>query len=104
MLGDFVNQRTGTGTVANPLPGGSIPMANLSMSAVSCTVFDGAPVAQVSSNTPGGNFAGGAAVTMCQGNPATSGGAFNVAANINLVVPPYVYSGNYQTTMQFTVQ
>jgi hypothetical protein len=99
LLGDFTNQRPETAG----LPGATIPMANLGMSEVVCTVVDGGPVAQVTS-FPGGNFANGDAVTMCSADGPTSGGSFDVSANIGLVVPPYVYSGNYQATMQFTVQ
>lgn len=86
------------------LPGGVIPDDKVSLDSISCTVTDGAPVAAVESVGAGGSFGSGASVFLCDALGPTSGGSFLADGTVRLEVPPYVYTGIYSGTIQFTVQ
>jgi hypothetical protein len=83
------------------LPNNHIPAANLSLDNVACAVVDGAPVAQVATQGPGGTLE--VSRGLCSADPTHAGGLFQVTGTFNLTVPAYVAAGSYGGTVEYLV-
>jgi hypothetical protein len=94
----FCNASVGT-SAANPQ--GQIPASDFSVGNITCTPVSG----NVNPNTlpgPGGSFPGGAgAVSLCSAPAGQSAGTFEVGATYSLAIPPGVYAGQYQATVEY---
>ena len=96
----FCNASAGT---ASANPQGKIPASDFSISNVTC-----APVPGNTSPAPlvgaGGSFPDGpGAVSLCTAAPGASAGSFAVDANYSLQIPPWIYAGQYDATVEFLV-
>jgi hypothetical protein len=96
-LADFCDATVGAAASGSD---GQIPAYNLLITNITCKAASGnlSPNPQAG---PGANFpSGSGAVSICTAAAGQSTGAFQVGADWYLGVPPYVYSGQYQGTVE----
>jgi len=93
----FCNATIGTSATG---PDGQIPADNLLVTNITCQATNGnsSPNPQAG---PGANFpTGSGAVSLCSAAAGQSAGSFEIGATYYLGVPPYVYAGQYQGTVE----
>ena len=93
---DFCNATAGS--KASGLDG-QIPAWSLSASNITCKALAGNPNPDPQAG-PGGPFSATGAVSLCSASGGASSGSFMIGATYNLGVPPYVYAGQYQGTVE----
>jgi len=93
----FCNATVGTSASG---PDGQIPAYNLLVTNITCQATNG----NSSPNPwagPGANFpTGSGAVSLCSAAPGQGTGSFKIGATYYMGVPPYVYAGQYQGTVE----
>jgi hypothetical protein len=82
-------------------PDAKIPSSYLSIGNVSCTPAAGNPSPDPQSGT-GGTFPDGSgAVSLCTAQAGQSSGTFKLGETYSLAIPPWVYAGQYQATVEY---
>jgi IPT/TIG domain len=94
----FCNSTAGSDTNN---PDAKIPSSYLTLGNVSCSAAAGnpGPNPQVGA---GGNFPDGSgAVAVCTAQAGQSAGTFKLGATYSLAIPPWIYAGQYQATVEY---
>ena len=79
---------------------GQIPAENLLVTGINCTGTNGNANPDPQAG-PGANFpSGSGAVELCSAAAGQSGGSFEIGAHYFLGIPPYIYAGQYQGTVE----
>jgi large repetitive protein len=82
-------------------PDAKIPSSYLSIGNVSCTPAAGNPSPDPQTGA-GGTFPDGSgAVSLCTAQAGQSAGTFKLGETYSLAIPPWVYAGQYQATIEY---
>jgi hypothetical protein len=94
----FCNSTAGSDTNS---PDAKIPSSYLTIGGVTCNAAAGNP----SPDPPvgaGGTFPDGSgAVALCTAQAGQSAGTFKLGATYSLAIPPWIYAGQYQATVEY---
>jgi len=97
-VASFCNATAGSDSA---YPDAKIPSSYLTIGNVSCTAAAGNPSPDPQAGT-GGNFPDGSgAVSLCTAQAGQSAGTFKLGATYSLSIPPWVYAGQYQATVEY---
>jgi hypothetical protein len=96
----FCNATAGSDSASS---NAKIPADYFSVNNVGCAANDGNGSPDPDAGQ-GGNFPVGAgAVSLCTASAGASAGTFKVGATFSLQVPPWIYAGTYEATVEFLV-
>jgi len=96
-VADFCNTKVGTAASG---PNGQIPAWNLLVTGITCTAMNGNSNPNPQAG-PGANFpSGSGAVDLCSAAAGQNMGSFVIGSQYYLGLPPYVYAGQYQGTVE----
>ncbi len=96
-VADFCNATVGAAASGSD---GQIPAENLLVTGINCTGTNGNANPDPQAG-PGANFpSGSGAVELCSAAAGQSGGSFEIGAHYFLGIPPYIYAGQYQGTVE----
>jgi hypothetical protein len=97
-VASFCNSTAGSDTNS---PDAKIPSSYLTIGNVSCNAAAGNPSADPQVGA-GGTFPDGSgAVSLCTAQAGKSAGTFKLGATYSLAIPPWIYAGQYQATVEY---
>lgn len=96
----FCNATIGSGAIPTDA---EFPADFLSVANVSCGPAPGNSSPTPLDGTGGALPNGPGAISLCTAQAGSSAGTFVVNADFTLQIPPYIYAGNYEATVEFLV-
>jgi hypothetical protein len=97
-VASFCNATAGSDSA---YPDAKIPSSYLAIGNVSCVASDGNPSPDPQAGAAGNFPDGSGAVSLCTAQAGQSAGTFKLGATYSLSIPPWVYAGQYQATIEY---